>query len=297
LLHASTNWIQTLIQDKKWLPNTGYPNTALHLGPFIAAKSHAPTCDISNMKCVVCLFAKASAQSTPNMVPRPLLKPHTLKSNHLTPGDCVSADHYFSPVPSCLSHTFGKECVGYTCGSLFVDHASGKIFNFPQYSNNANKTIQCAQRLESMARDEGFRIKAYHSDNGVFAAADFQEYCKQQQQKFSFSGVGAKHQNGIAERNIKTVAQWACANMLHLATHWPAEAHKRYWPQAIDYAVWVFNRLPNSTSGISPNKPWSRCDMLTMNFVAPMFLDALCMCLMCRFRMERNYPSQILGLV
>jgi hypothetical protein len=109
-----------------------------------------------------------------------------------------------------------------------------------------------------MAWDEGFRIKAYHSDNRTFAAANFQEHCNQQQQKFSFSGVGAKHQNGIAEWSIKTVAQWARANMLHLATHWPAEAHKRYWPQAIDCNVWVFNRLPNSTSGILPNKLWSQ---------------------------------------
>jgi hypothetical protein len=46
--------------------------------------------------------------------------------------------------------------------------------------------------------------------------------------------------------------------MLHLATHWSAEAQKRYWPQAIDYTVWVFNCLPNSTSGISPNELWSR---------------------------------------
>jgi hypothetical protein len=93
-------------------------------------------------------------------------------------------------------------------------------------------------------------------DNGFFAAADFQEHCKQQQQKFSFSGVGAKHQNGIAEQNIKTVAQWTCATMLHLATHWPAEAHKRYWPQVIDCAVWIFNHLPNSTSSNLPNKLW-----------------------------------------
>jgi hypothetical protein len=70
-----------------------------------------------------------------------------------------------------------------------------------------------------MAQDDGFRIKAYHLDNRFFAAANFQEHCKQQQQKFSFSGVGAKHQNGIAERNIQTVAQWARTNMLHLATH------------------------------------------------------------------------------
>jgi hypothetical protein len=113
------------------------------------------------------------------------------------------------------------------CGSLFVDQTSGKIFNFPQYSNNTSKTIQYAQCIESMAWYGGFRIKAYHLDNRFFAAANFQEHCEQQQQKFSFSGEGAKHQNGIAERNIKTVAQWGRANMLHLATHWPAEAHKR----------------------------------------------------------------------
>ncbi len=141
---------------------------------------------------------KAFTQSPPNMAPCPLPKPQTLKSNHLTPGNCVSADHYFSPVPSFLPHTFGNEHIGYTCGSLFVDHASGKVFDFPQYSNNASKTIQCAQRLKSMAQDAGFRIKAYHLDNGIFAAANFQEHCKQQQQKFSFSRVGAKHQNWMA---------------------------------------------------------------------------------------------------
>jgi hypothetical protein len=57
------------MQDRKWLPDIGYPNAALHLGPFIVTKSHAPTCDISNMKCAACLFAKASTQSPPNMVP------------------------------------------------------------------------------------------------------------------------------------------------------------------------------------------------------------------------------------
>jgi hypothetical protein len=46
--------------------------------------------------------------------------------------------------------------------------------------------------------------------------------------------VGAKHQNRIAEHNIKTVAQWARTNMLHLATHWPTTANTKYWPQAIN---------------------------------------------------------------
>jgi hypothetical protein len=172
------------------------------------------------------------------------------------PGDCISADHYFSPVQGPLPHTFGKECQGYACGSLFVDHASGNIFNFPQYSNTAHKTLQSINRLEAMAREEGFKIKRYHSDNGIFATADFKAHCEHSQQTFSFSGIGTKLQNSIAEGNIKTIAQWACANMLHLATYWPQHADSKFWPQATDYAVWVFNRFPSLDSGIAPNELW-----------------------------------------
>jgi hypothetical protein len=34
--------------------------------------------------------------------------------------------------------------------------------------------------------------------------------------------------NGLAERNIKTVAQWARANMLHFAHHWHAQANVHF---------------------------------------------------------------------
>jgi hypothetical protein len=181
----------------------------------------------------------------------------TLKINNLTPGSCVSADHYFSPIQGRLPHILGQEKIGYTCGSLFVDHASRKIFNFPQYSNTADETIKSAMKLEALAHDEGFKIKKYHSDNGIFSSNEFKAHCNHQQTNHSFSGVGAKHMNGIAERNIKTVAQWARANMLHLAHSWPQYADPKYWPQAINYATWVFNNLPNMESGIRPNEVWS----------------------------------------
>ncbi len=180
-----------------------------------------------------------------------------LKIDNWTPGSCVFADHYFSPIQGRLPHSFGQEKIGYTCGSLFVDHASGKIFNFPQYSNTADETIKSAMKLEASARDEGFKIKKYHSDNGIFSSNEFKAHCDRQQTKYSFSGVGEKHMNGIAERNIKTVAQWARANMLHLAHSWPQYADSKYWPQAINYATWVFNNLPNMESSISPNEVWS----------------------------------------
>jgi hypothetical protein len=164
------------------------------------------------------------------------------------------ADHYFFPIQGHLPHSFVKEQQFYTCGSLFADHASGKIFNFPQYSNNAKETIKSATRLEAMAQEEGFKINSYHSNNGIFAATEFKDHCDCHQMKYSFSGVGAKHQNSIAERIIITITQWARANMLHLATSWSQCADSKYWPQAIDYATWVFN---NMESGISPDELWS----------------------------------------
>ncbi len=85
-------------------------------------------------------------------------------------------------------------------------------------------------------------------------------------QRCLFSGVGAHHQNGIAEQNIKTVAQWAHANMLHFAHHWPAKANVRLWPKVIDYALWMFNSLPNLVNGLSPNKIWSSCCAPTEKF-------------------------------
>ncbi len=193
------------------------------------------------MKCAACLCAKAHIRSPENLNPRCSNVCMPLKRGHVHPGDCISANHYISLVPGRLPHMFGREKHGYTCGSLFVDHASGKFFNCCQYSTNANETIKSAQRLESMARQENFKVKKYHSDNGIFATTAFKTHYESQQQEFSFSGVGAHHQNGVAKRNIKTVAQWARANMLHLALHWPAQANISFWPQAIECSVLVFN--------------------------------------------------------
>jgi hypothetical protein len=134
------------MRNRKWLPGMADNETALHSGPFILIPtkkgSCAQLCNTSTLKCTACLYAKASTRSPENIAPRPSSKKQVLKEDHLKPGDCISADHYFSPIIGQISHTFGKEQSGYTCGSLFVDRASGKIYNFPQYSTNAFETIK-----------------------------------------------------------------------------------------------------------------------------------------------------------
>ncbi len=100
-----------------------------------------------------------------------------------------------------LPHTFGKERIGYLCGTLFVDHESGKLINFCQFSNNASETINSKRCLKSLARQEGIAIKKYHADDGVFASNAFKGECDILKQEYSFSGVSTHHQNGMAERN------------------------------------------------------------------------------------------------
>jgi hypothetical protein len=47
LSHASVGWIQTLMQDRKWLPVNATIDIALHSGPFVPTKSCAHICNTS----------------------------------------------------------------------------------------------------------------------------------------------------------------------------------------------------------------------------------------------------------
>jgi hypothetical protein len=73
-------------------------------------------------------------------------------------------------------------------------------------------------------------------------------------QVLSFSGVGAHHQNGIAERAIQTVTNMARACMFHAQLHWPERSFIDLWPLAMTYAIWVYNKMPHNGAGLSPEE-------------------------------------------
>ena len=75
-------------------------------------------------------------------------------------------------------------------------------------------------------------------------------------QELSFSGVGAKHQNGVAERNVKTISYLARANLIHSAISWPDQHDLELWPFAFDYSVYIFNNIPG-VDGLAPEEKWT----------------------------------------
>ena len=68
----------------------------------------------------------------------------------------------------------------------------------------------------------------------------------------NFSGIGAHHQNGIAERAIQTIMSWARAMLLHAFIMWPDQVNLELWPFAMEHAVYIWNNLPNKQMRIAP---------------------------------------------
>jgi hypothetical protein len=130
-------------------------------------------------------------------------KESLLKRGNLEPGQMVSIDQYISALPGRLPHTKGKESKKniYRGGTLFVDHASGYIFLKNQVSLRVGETLRAKQAFE-FAAQHGVRVCSYHADNVPFSAQEFIDHLEQQDQTIIYSGTGAHHQNGIAERAI-----------------------------------------------------------------------------------------------
>ena len=79
-------------------------------------------------------------------------------------------------------------------------------------------------------------------DNGIFTSKAYEESLAETQSS-TRSGVGAHHQNGVAEANIGRVQRMARTLLLHLRLHWPDEFHPNLWPFALDYAVYIYNHM------------------------------------------------------
>ena len=59
------------------------------------------------------------------------------------------------------------------------------------------------------------RVKHYHADNGRFADNGFLQSVNSKDQEITLCGVGAHHQNGIAEGKKRVLTQGARTLLLH----------------------------------------------------------------------------------
>jgi hypothetical protein len=175
-----------------------------------------------------------------------------------TPGEWVSIDQYVSALPRRLPKSKGKEKKGtqYNGGNIFVDHATSYIHHSHQVSLRVGDTIKTKHSFEKFASNHGVHIKKYHADNALFGARDFRTDLEIQGQDLSFSGVGAHHQNGAAERAFGITTKWDRIMLLHVIIHWHHVTSQvsvlQLWSFATDRTIYMWNNMPSRCTRRSP---------------------------------------------
>ena len=196
------------------------------------------------------------------------------------PGDMVSVDQMISATPGRQITLSGKPSnSSYSIVTIFVDHVTNFSFAHFQESASATETIEAKRAFERIAAQHNIKVKAYHADNGIFKSKEFSDVVKHDGQSITFCGVGAHHQNGKAERQIKTFTTIARTMMLHAQNRWPDVITWDLWPFAVKLAVDIYNARPHDKQKLSPEElfagtPRDRNDYLTSfhTFGCPVFV-------------------------
>ena len=103
---------------------------------------------------------------------------------------------------------------------------------------NATENVKAKLAFEREAENQGVLIKGYHTYNGIFNNSEFMEDLLNEQQKIKFRGAGTSHQNGAAERAIKTSVTMKRTMLMHIAIRcYEDTLSTDIWPMSMDFAV------------------------------------------------------------
>ena len=123
----------------------------------------------------------------------------------------------------------------------------------------SQETLEGKEEYERYCLDNGVLSQKYLTDTGsAFTSNDFTKHLLELKQEIRFTGVGAHHQNAPAECHIGIIMKMARTMMIHVAIHWPAMADPVLLPMAVNHATYLFNHLPDETTGFSPHDKFSR---------------------------------------
>lgn len=178
--------------------------------------------------CPSCLFGKAKRRKWRQG------KAHgSIRGSNETPGSTTSIDHVISAQPGLVPRLDGRHTRDrINAGCVFIDHYSGLSYTHLQTSVDNEQTLQAKLGYERFAASHGVKLQSFRTDNGVFAEKFFRDNVSESSQTISYCAVGAHHQNGLAEREIRTLTEGARANLLHAQRRWPKAVGPILWPFA-----------------------------------------------------------------
>ena len=136
--------------------------------------------------------------------------------------------------------------------TTFVDHVSDFVYVHSMRDFTLDETLLTKAAWEKVLAQAGRKVKHYHADNGRFADNGFLDAVNAKDQKLTFCGVGAHHQNGIIENKNKILTQGARIVLLHGIQMWPQMIDSMFWPFAFKAMAERLNSLQINMNGSTP---------------------------------------------
>lgn len=139
----------------------------------------------------------------------------------------------------------------------FIDDYSRKIFIYPIKSKD--EVFSCFTEFKKRVENETEnKIKVLRTDNGLeYVNKKFKQFCADNGIKHETSTIYTPQQNGIAERNNRTILEKARCMLID------ANLSKQWWAEAVCAAVDIINVLPNAPNKEAPNEKWNgkKCNL------------------------------------
>jgi len=175
------------------------------------------------------------------------------------PGAQTSTDQMISPYGGMIPQMKGRLTKAKFYGAtVFVDHWTDFTYVHLMRDTTAEATLEAKNAYEALLLSNGHKVLAYHADNGRYAEKAFRLDTKDKAQRMSYCGVGSHHQNGIAERRIKSLCEDARTMLAHGMHIWPQVITKSLWPFALKAACRARNKFNIDSEYLSPEMKLAR---------------------------------------
>ena len=211
--------------------------------------------------CASCSFGQAHRRPWRSKRTKDGKKSSIRRDSDDKPGAGVSIDQMISAQPGLVPQVSGRlTSARIWAATIFLDHFSRHVHVHLMRDQTQASTLEAKAGYERHANTFGITVNSYRADNGRFAEEDFREEVKRCLQTITFCGVGAHHQNGLAERVIKDLTLTTRTLLLHAKRHWPEMITTMLWPMALKAAEERLNSLSLDMDGKTPLSKWSNSD-------------------------------------
>jgi len=138
--------------------------------------------------------------------------------------------------------------------AIYIDDFSRKVFFYILKKKSDNfAAFKEFHKLMEVQYGNKFKLKHLHSDNGgEYTSNEFDDYCKKNGIKHTFTAPYTPEHNGVAERMIQSVVGMARCMLIN------SGLSLKFWGEAIRYACILHDCCPTkAVKDMTPHEAWT----------------------------------------